>query len=282
MAHAESPKPVFILADGTGETAEKVATAALTQFRAIEVNTQMFTRVRSKIEIREVMERAAREHAFVVYTVIDPEHRDYIQTLSQELGVEVADLIGGLVLRLASYLNAKPLFAPGIQHQLDADYFRRIEAVEFAVKSDDGQSLQNLHRADMVLIGLSRTSKTPLSMYLAHKGFKVANLPLVPEIPPPRELFEIDQEKIYALIIDLNSLARVRCERLKQLGLPPDAEYAARENIARELRWCREFYARHPTWPVVDTSGRAVEETAAEMVRIKNEREARAKARTGT
>jgi hypothetical protein len=280
MADSDNSKTVFILADGTGETAEKVSIAALTQFRGIEVHSQTFTRVRSKIEIREVMERAAREKAFVVYTVIDPEHRDYIQGLSQELGVEVADLIGGLVLRLASYLNAQPLFAPGIQHQLDADYFRRIEAVEFAVKSDDGQSPQNLHRADMILIGLSRTSKTPLSMYLAHKGYKVANLPLVPEIPPPRELFEIDQEKIYALIIDLNSLARVRCERLKQLGLPPDAEYAARENIARELRWCREFYARHPTWPVVDTSGRAVEETAAEMVRIKNERETRQKART--
>lgn len=280
MADSDNSKTVFILADGTGETAEKVATAALTQFRGIEVHSQTFTRVRSKIEIREVMERAAREKAFVVYTVIDPEHRDYIQVLSKELVVEVADLIGGLVLRLASYLNAQPLFAPGIQHQLDAEYFRRIEAVEFAVKSDDGQSPQNFHRADMVLIGLSRTSKTPLSMYLAHKGFKVSNLPLVPEIPPPRELFEIDQEKIYALIIDLNSLARVRCERLKQLGLPPDAEYAARENIARELRWCREFYARHPTWPVVDTSGRAVEETAAEMVRIKNERETRQKARS--
>jgi regulator of PEP synthase PpsR (kinase-PPPase family) len=275
MADADNSKTVFILADGTGETAEKVATAALTQFRGIDLHTSSFTRVRSKIEIREVMERAARESAFVVYTVIDPEHRDHIQMLSQELSVEVADLIGGLVLRLASYLNAQPLFAPGIQHQLDADYFRRIEAVEFAVKSDDGQSLQNLHRADMVLIGLSRTSKTPLSMYLAHKGYRVANMPLVPEIPPPRELYEIDQEKIYALIIDLNSLSRVRHERLKQLGLPPDAEYAARENIARELRWCREFYARHPTWPVVDTSGRAVEETAAEMVRIKNERETR-------
>lgn len=279
MADSENAKTVFILADGTGETAEKVATAALTQFRGIEVQTRTFTRVRSKIEIREVIERAAHERAFVVYTVIDPEHRDYIQTLSQELGVEVADLIGGLVLRVASYLNAQPLFAPGIQHQLDADYFRRIEAVEFAVKSDDGQSPQNLHRADMVLIGLSRTSKTPLSMYLAHKGYKVANLPLVPEIPPPRELFEIDQEKIYGLIIDLNSLARVRCERLKQLGLPPDAEYAARETIARELRWCREFYARHPTWPVVDTSGRAVEETAAEMIRIRNERDTRKKTR---
>src|SRR5687767_2972996 len=152
MAESDSPKTVFILADGTGETAEKVATAALTQFRGIDVHAQTFTRVRSKIEIREVIERAGRERAFVVYTVIDPEHRDYIQGLSQELGVEVADLIGGLVLRLASYLNATPLFAPGIQHQLDADYFRRIEAVEFAVKSDDGQSPQNLHRADMVLI----------------------------------------------------------------------------------------------------------------------------------
>ena len=192
-----------------------------------------------------------------------------------ELNVEVADVIGGLVLRLASYLGSQPLFTPGIQHQLDADYFRRIEAVEFAVKSDDGQSPQNLTRADMVLVGLSRTSKTPLSMYLAHKGFRVANVPLVPEIPPPKELFDIDQEKVYALIIDLNSLVRVRHQRLRQLGLPPDAEYAARENIARELRWCREFFARHPSWPVVDTSGRAVEETAAEMIRIKRERETR-------
>ncbi len=162
-----------------------------------------------------------------------------------------------------------------IQHQLDEEYFQRVEAVEFAVKNDDGQAPHNLHRADMVLIGLSRTCKTPLSMYLAHRGLKVANVPLMPEIPPPPELFQIDQEKIYALIIDLNSLVRVRSERLKHLGLPPDAEYAQRENIARELRWCREFYARHPIWPVIDTSGRAVEETAAEMIRIKNERDAR-------
>ena len=101
------------------------------------------------------------------------------------------------------------------------------------------------------------------------------NIPLVPEIPPPAELSSVHQDKVYGLIIDLNSLVRVRSERLKHLGLPPDAEYAARENIARELRWCREFFARHPSWPVIDTSGRAVEETAAEIVRIKNERDAR-------
>lgn len=277
MADNESSKKVLILADGTGETAEKVSQAALTQFRGIDVSIETFTRVRSKFEIREIMERAEQERAFVVYTVIDEEHRDFIQQLSMELQVEVADLIGGLVLKLSMFFGAQPLNVAGIKQQLDADYFKRIEAVEFAVKSDDGQSPQNLKRADMVLVGLSRTSKTPLSMYLAHKGYKVANVPLVPEIPPPKELFEIDQERIYALIIDLNSLVRVRHQRLRQLGLPPDAEYAARESIARELRWCREFYARHPTWPVVDSSGRAVEETAAEMIRIMREREARQK-----
>lgn len=275
MSTSGDTKTVYILADGTGETAEKVATAALTQFRSIDVTTVIFTRVRSKIEIREIIEKAARDGAFVVYTVIDPEHREYIQRLATETGIEVADLIGSLVVRLSKYLESTPLLTPGIQHQLDEEYFQRIEAVEFAVKNDDGQAPHNLHRADIVLVGLSRTSKTPLSMYLAHKGIKVANVPVVPEIPPPPELFQIDQEKIYGLIIDLNSLSRVRSERLRHLGLPPDAEYAARENIARELRWCREFFARHPTWPVIDTSGRAVEETAAEVLRIKHEREAR-------
>lgn len=274
MADAETTR-VFILADGTGETAEKVLQAALTQFRGPDVRVETFTRVRSKFEIREIMERAARLRAFLVYTVIDEEHRNFIMSLAQELSVEVADLIGSLVLRLGGFFELEPLNVAGIKQQLDADYFKRIEAVEFAVKSDDGQAPQNLKRADMVLVGLSRTSKTPLSMYLAHKGYKIANVPLVPEIPPPRELFELDQERIYALIIDLNSLVRVRHQRLRQLGLPPDAEYAARENIARELRWCREFYARHPTWPVLDTSGRAVEETAAEMIRIMKERRAR-------
>ena len=274
MSDADA-KIVFIVADGTGETAEKAAKAALTQFRGLEVQTETFTRVRSRYEIREVIERAHAERAFVVYTIIDPEHREYLEQSAAELQVEGADLIGGLVMRMAAFFGQEPLYAPGIQHQLDAGYFKRIEAVEFAVKSDDGQSPQNLRRADMVLIGLSRTSKTPLSMYLAHKAYKVANVPLVPEIPPPKELFEIDQDKIYALIIDLNSLVRVRHQRLRALGLPPDADYAARENIARELRWCREFYARNPSWPVVDTSGRAVEETAAEIIRITKERRAR-------
>ena len=144
MAESDSTRKIFILADGTGETAEKVSQAALTQFRGIEVQTETFTRVRSKFEIREIMERAAKEHAFVVYTVIDPEHREFIQSTAVELQVEVSDLIGGLVLKLGHVFGVPPLFATGIKHQLDEEYFRRIDAVEFAVKSDDGQSLQNL------------------------------------------------------------------------------------------------------------------------------------------
>lgn len=263
---------VYILADGTGETAERVLQAALTQFKALNVSVETFTQVRSKFEIREHMEQAAAEGAFVVFTVLNKEHRDHILEQAEHRGVETADLIGGLVMRLGVHFHTEPLFAAGLRHQLDAQYFRRVEAVEFAVKNDDGQHPQNLKRADMVLVGLSRTSKTPLSMYLAHKGYKVANVPLVPEIPAPKELFEIDQERIFALIIDVNSLVRVRTKRLAQLGLPPDSEYAARANIARELRWARDFYAANPTWPVIDTSGRAVEETSAELVRIMKER----------
>ncbi len=272
---SDNAKTVFILADGTGETAEKVATAALTQFPRINARTLAFTRVRSKLEISEIMDHAAREHAFVVYTVIDPEHREYIQQCALQLKVEVADLIGGLVGRLTSFLGAEPLMAPGVQYQLDAQYFRRVEAVEFAVKSDDGRSPQNFYGADLVFVGPSRTSKTALSMLLAHKGYRVANLPLTPEISPPPALFEIDQEKIFGLIVDLNSLTEVRHARLEQLGLPTDADYASRESIAGELRWCRNFYAQHPTWPVVNISGRSVEQMAAEVIRINQERATR-------
>lgn len=266
-------KRVYVLADGTGETADRVTRAALTQFKDLHVSLELFTRVRSKYEIREHMERAAHQGAFVVFTLLDRDHRNYILALAEELAVETVDLIGGLVLQLGRFFEKTPMFTPGLRHQLNADYFRRVEAVEFAVKSDDGQSPANLRRAEIVLVGLSRTSKTPLSMYLAHKGYRVANVPLVPDIPPPKELLDIDQDKIFALIIDLNTLVRVRTQRLRQLGLPPDADYAARSNIATELRWVRDYYAHNPSWPVIDTSGRAVEETAAEILRIMKERQ---------
>jgi regulator of PEP synthase PpsR (kinase-PPPase family) len=224
--------------------------------------------VLSTSEIEEVLAEARREQAFIFYTLVNPENRELIRQQAQEHGIEAADLIGSLMVKLANYLGQKPLMEPGLGHELDEDYFRRVEAVEFAVKNDDGQEPRNLLKADIVLVGLSRTSKTPLSIYLAHKGWKVANVPLVRPIPPPQELFQIAQEKIFALSIGLDALIKIRRARLRHLGLSETAEYATRDSVAAEIKWVQEFYAQHPHWPVFDVTNRAIEETAAEVLRI--------------
>ncbi|MGD8531473.1 MAG: kinase/pyrophosphorylase, partial [Syntrophobacterales bacterium] len=152
-------------------------------------------------------------------------------------------------------------------------------AIEFTVKHDDGQAPHTMNKADLVLVGLSRTSKTPLSSYMAQMGWKVANVPLFPDITPPGEIFTVDQVKIYGLIIEPEALVRVRRERLKYLGLPDHAKYADRDKIEREIKWCRAFYRKHPQWPVVDVSGKAIEETAAKIMQLHQARlEARERA----
>ena len=188
------------------------------------------------------------------------------QELTESLGVPSADVIGALMVKLSMYFGTPPLMQAGVSTTLSEEYFRRIEAVEFAVKNDDGQEPRNLAKADLVLVGVSRTSKTPLSTYLAHKGWKVANVPLVPEVPAPHELFAVDQGKIIGLTIDPQTLVRIRQERLKHLGMPSDSAYGLKENVYRELRWVEEFFAQHPQWPVINVSGKAVEETAAEIL----------------
>ncbi len=155
-------------------------------------------------------------------------------------------------------------------YQLNADYHKRVEAVNFTVKQDDGQELRNLHRADIVLVGVSRSSKTPLSMYLAHKGYRVANVPIVKDIPPPRELNEIDQKKIVGLIIDPKRLVELRSARLRNLRQSPRAHYADYERVEEEIEACRLIYRRHPDWLVIDVTNRSVEEAAAEILRRLN------------
>ena len=151
-------------------------------------------------------------------------------------------------------------------------YFKRIEAVEFAVKHDDGQSLGKLAQAQIVLVGISRTSKTPLSTYLAQKGWKVANVPLVLGLPLTRELDEIDQQHIFGLTIDVASLMRIRRSRLKALNMPVDTDYARRDHIIKELGYARGIFEAHPEWPVLDVSQKAIEETAAIILRYMDER----------
>jgi regulator of PEP synthase PpsR (kinase-PPPase family) len=234
---------------------------------------RMHTRIRTTEAARPVLERAAKDGALVVFTVVSPELREYIHTQSYELKIEALDLIGSLIGRLTTFLDREPINMPSGLLPLSDEYFRRIEAVEFTVKSDDGKEPRNFRKADIVLVGVSRTSKTPLSTLLAQRGLKVANLPIVLGIAPPPELDEAPQERIVGLTIEINQLVEIRKARLKQLGMPIDASYGLADQVKAELDYARRIFDQHPGWPVIDVTGRAIEETAVIILESLKERE---------
>jgi regulator of PEP synthase PpsR (kinase-PPPase family) len=264
-------KNVIVISDATGETAEKVVRAALLQFQA-DCQVRVYSRVRLESEVERIVERAAETHALLVFTLVDNAERELLWQLCQRHSVDAVDLIGGLMAKLGSYLAVEPQGIPGLLHTIGEDYFRRIEAVEFAVKNDDGAEPRNLPKADLVLVGISRTSKTPLSTYLAQRGLKVSNVPLVLGIDPPEELAQVDDRKVFGLIINPDTLMRIRQARLKHLGMSTDSEYGKRHHIDTEINYAREVFRKHPNWPVIDVTNRAIEETAADILRIYQER----------
>src|SRR5215471_7040870 len=245
-------KTVMIISDATGETAERMVRAATLQFSE-PVQIRVFSRVRLESELEQILEKAAELRALVVFTVVNTEERD---------------LISKLISKLALFLGAAPAGVPGLLHSITDDYFRRIEAVEFAVKNDDGAEPRNLPKADLVLVGISRTSKTPLSTYLAQRGLKVANVPLVLGVDPPEELSQVDDRKVFGLIVQPEMLMRIRQARLSHLGMPQDSSYGQRAHIDNEIAYSREIFRKHPNWPVIDVTNRAIEETAADILRI--------------
>jgi regulator of PEP synthase PpsR (kinase-PPPase family) len=270
-------KRIDVLSDSTGETAEKVVRAAMLQFPHSGAHIRVHTRVRTKEAVRPLLERAAKENALIVFTVVSPELREYIHAASYELKVEALDLIGSLIGKLSTFLDRQPINMPSGMLPLSDEYFRRIEAVEFTVKSDDGKEPRNFKKADLVLVGVSRTSKTPLSTILAQRGLKVANLPLVLGVATPPELEEASQERIVGLTIGLDPLVEIRKARLKQLGLSVDASYGLRDQVKEELEFAQRIFRAHPSWPVIDVTGRAIEETAVIILESLKERDEQAK-----
>src|SRR5678816_2434068 len=203
-------KTVMIISDATGETAERMVRAATLQFsEPVQIN--LFSRVRLETELEQILEKASELRALVVFTVVNAEERDLIGNLVERYNIETVDLIGALISKLAMFLGSAPAGVPGLLHSITDDYFRRIEAVEFAVKNDDGAEPRNLPKADLVLVGISRTSKTPLSTFLAQqKGLKCANVPLVLGVEPPGELDQIEPSKVFGLTIQPDVLMRIR------------------------------------------------------------------------
>jgi len=266
-------KRIDVLSDSTGETAEKVVRAALLQFPHSGAHLRLHTRVRTKEAVRPILERAAREGALIVFTVVNPELREFIHASSYELRVEALDLIGSLIGKLTVFLDRQPINTPSGMLPLSDEYFRRIEAVEFTVKSDDGKEPRNFKKADLVLVGVSRTSKTPLSTLLAQRGLKVANLPIVLGVAPLPELEEANQERIVGLMIGLEPLVEIRKARLRQLGMSVDANYGLKEQVKAELEYAESIFKAHPSWPVIDVTGRAIEETAVIILESLKERD---------
>lgn len=253
---------VFVVSDSTGETAERVVRAALLQYPEHRVRIRLFTRIRDDQEATEVLDRAAQSNAMVVFTLVSPERRELFHTLASDRGVEAVDVIGGLIHKVGTFLEAEPINQPTATLPLSEEYFRRVEAIEFAVKSDDGKEPRNLRKAELVLVGVSRTSKTPLSTYLASRGLKVANVPIVLGVEPPSELDEVPGDRVVGLTIGVDKLLEIRKQRLAQLGMPADANYGLRDHVKAELDYCHGLFRQHPDWTIIDVSGRAIEETA--------------------
>lgn len=252
---------IYVVSDSVGETAELVTKAATSQFNGSDITIKRFPYVEDKIHIDEVISLAKLDHGMIAYTLVKPEMRQYISEMAAKEGIYACDIIGPLMDQIQLLCGRTPLHEPGLVRKLDEDYFKKIEAIEFAVKYDDGRDPRGIMKADIVLVGVSRTSKTPLSQYLAHKRLKVANVPLVPEVDPPEELFLVPPEKCFGLKISPEKLNYIRRERLISLGLSDNASYANIERIKEEISYFEKIVSKI-NCPVIEVTNKAVEETA--------------------
>ena len=252
---------IYALSDSIGCTAESVIKASVSQFTETKFEVVRIPYINNKEQIDEALQEAARHQAVVCYTIVNPRLREHLADRAVELQIQVVDVLGPMLRAIQKNSGLLPKNQAGLIHALDHEYFKRVEAVEFAVKYDDGKNPLGLLKADIVIIGVSRTSKTPLSMYLAHKQLKVANVPLVPEIVPPAELFKVPHHKIIGLLIDPYKLTDIRMTRLKAMGLSEDAEYADVERITEELDYAKGIMRRVHCM-IINVSNRAIEETA--------------------
>jgi regulator of PEP synthase PpsR (kinase-PPPase family) len=264
---------VIVISDGTGETASAITRAAMTQFSDRDIFFTRYKNVRTKEQVDAIFQEAAIHHDIVVYTIVSVELRAYIAELSKRDHVRSVDVIGPLLTAFSNFFESEPNYQPGLLHAVNDQYFSRVAAIEFTLNHDDGKNLASLDEADVVLVGISRTSKTPLSMYLSLEGIKVVNVPIVMGIPLPQKIFEIDQRKIFGLTIDPDTLFHIRKNRLNRLGLNNDqGEYADISKLSEEIEWATKIFNENKRWPVFNVTGKALEETAAEILKLLNMR----------
>jgi regulator of PEP synthase PpsR (kinase-PPPase family) len=272
---AKQPVELHVVSDSTGETATRLVHALEAQFPDQPFEEVRHPRVETSEDLAQAVQRAKGRPAVVVYTLVEPKLREEMRKLCRRARLHYCDLLGHPIEAVAKVSGMAAKMEPGARHALDETYFRRMEAIEFAVKYDDGVG-GGLHDADVVLVGVSRTSKTPLSMYLGYLGWKAANIPVVKGIKPPPDLFDIDQTKVVGLTIDAKRLEEIRRDRARRMG-GGNHRYAKLLEIYDELEQAEAIHRRLGC-PVIDTTELSIEETAARVIRLVEQRRAEVEA----
>lgn len=264
---------LHLLSDSTGETLEMMAKAALAQYDGVETLKHFWPMVRTESHLTRIMGEIAQNPGMVLFTLVNPELRGKLEAGCAGLGLPAVAPLDAVSAALSNMLGrvAKP--RPGRQHVLDEAYFARVEAIQFTIAHDDGIGWENWEEADIVLAGVSRTSKTPTSIYLANRGYKTANIPLVVESPPPPALFSLKHPLVVGLITSAERLVQIRRNRLLSLNQKPDTDYVDNEAVTRELAFARRIFADN-SWPVIDMTRRSIEEAAAAIIGLVSERQA--------
>jgi regulator of PEP synthase PpsR (kinase-PPPase family) len=259
---------LHLVSDATGETVISVARACVAQFDEVQAVEHFWNLVRTERQLSLAIEGIKDQAGIVLYTLVDKDLRLTLETACRALGVPCIAILDPTLAGLAAYLGLESRAQPGRQHMLNEQYFNRMEAMDFALSNDDGQSVWKLDQADVILVGVSRTSKTPTCIYLANRGIRAANVPYVPGAPLPDELTKTGGKPlIVGLTEDPERLVQIRRNRLRLLNQPEITSYVDPEAVRSEVNEARRFYARQG-WPVIDVTRRSIEETAAEIIKI--------------
>ena len=264
---------LHLLSDSTGETLESIVKAALSQFDDAEhVVRHFWPMVRSESHLDRILTDVAANPGLVLFTLVNPDTRRKLETRCRALGLPAIAALDAVSDAMSNMFGQEAKARPGRQHVMDAAYFARVAAIQFTIAHDDGINAQNWEEADIVLAGVSRTSKTPTSIYLANRGYKTANIPIVPESPPPPNLFQLKHPMVIGLVTSSERLIQVRRNRLLSLNQLPDTDYVDEEKVRAEVAHARRMFADNG-WPVLDVTRRSIEESAAAIINLFNERE---------
>jgi hypothetical protein len=256
---------LHLVSDATGETLVSVAKAALAQFDAAEPVTHLWTMIRNQDQLDETLAIIAEKPGLVVFTLVDHNLREHLQRRCRQLQLPSVPVLDPVIGALASFLGAESREQPGLQHVMDAEYFARIDAMQYCMNHDDGQGADNLGEADVVLVGVSRTSKTPTCVYLANRGVKAANIPIVPGVALPEGLYQLNETVVVGLVASPDRLVQIRRNRLLALSEERETDYVDLTRVREEVIHAKRLFAKQ-NWPVIDVTRRSIEETAAAIL----------------